>query len=98
MAPRYEYDDTNAELVICSPHDPDDWGNFDDDFPAEKAVADDTRALVIGNPYGSAYAIFGTLGDLAGFAGRIRARVDAARRADPVDGEAGDAPPATGAA
>lgn len=80
MAPRYEYADTGTEVGVYSPYDADEWHDFDDeDFPREQAIEDGTHVLVIGNPYASAYAIFGTLDQLDAFVGRLRGYVAAAR-------------------
>lgn len=98
MAPRYEYSDANPEVVVLAPYDADDWYDFYEDFPVEEAVADGTHALVIGNPYASAYAIFGTLDELARLTGQMGARVEVARRRVPIDGEVVNRPPAIGAA
>lgn len=66
MSQRYQIDDSNAELKIVGPGT--DLG--EDQLGAAR------YALVIGDPYASAYVIEGSLTELREFARRVTARVE----------------------
>jgi hypothetical protein len=67
MSQRYEVDDANCELAILTPSD--DPGEYRLDLD------DGNYALVIGNPWASAFAIEGSPDDLRAFAQRVQGLV-----------------------
>ncbi|MEV4116155.1 hypothetical protein [Nonomuraea sp. NPDC049695] len=63
MSKRYEVDDAATDLQILTPHDDPDEHHLD--------IESDMYALVIGNPWSSAFAIAGSPEDLREFGQRV---------------------------
>lgn len=75
MAPRYEWSAATAtDVKIVAPHDPE----FHDDADAPEA---DDWAIVLGNPYATAFVVSGDLEELEQFAARVLALVQHAKGA-----------------
>jgi hypothetical protein len=70
MSRRYEIGDSGADLEVIGPADEEFWDEIDQ-------PAADRRALVIGNPWASAYAIVGSHDELREFASALAARLNA---------------------
>ncbi|NUR59340.1 MAG: hypothetical protein HOV87_11825 [Catenulispora sp.] len=70
MSKRYEIGDTGADLEVIDPADPEFWDEIED-APAGR------HALVIGNPWASAYAIVGSHDELRRFAADLNGRLTA---------------------
>ncbi len=70
MSARYETGGTDTEIGVAYPDDTDSL--WDDEFPSEGR-----HALIIGNPWASAYAVVGTPAQLRDWLTRASAVLDA---------------------